>query len=316
MKLRPFISMLAAAAACAVQPGAWAYPDKPVQYIIAFSAGGESDVMARWQQIVFRKLYNKDMIILNKPGAGGGLAWSQINSQPPDGHTIVGINLPHIVLQPMEGQVQYKTEDITPVYWFHYTADAIIVPSSSPYKTFGELVKAAKAAPGKLTFAGSGTNSANHLAHEKFNVLAGVKSTYIPFKGTGDLLASVAGNHVDGAMSYMPLAIQQKSKMRLLAVALDKRHPAFPDVPTFKELGFNWVDGAYRGVGVPKATPRDVQKKVSDMMAALNRDPGILKQMADGGFEVVDIPVEKNAAFMQARTREYIEIARRMGLVK
>lgn len=316
MKLRPFISMLAAAAACAVPPSAWAYPDKPVQYIIAFSAGGESDVMARWQQIVFRKLYNKDMIILNKPGAGGGLAWSQINSQPPDGHTIVGINLPHIVLQPMEGQVQYKTEDITPVYWFHYTADAIIVPSSSPYKTFGELVKAAKAAPGKLTFAGSGTNSANHLAHEKFNVLAGVKSTYIPFKGTGDLLASVAGNHVDGAMSYMPLAIQQKGKMRLLAVALDKRHPAFPDVPTFKELGFNWVDGAYRGVGVPKATPPNVQKKVSDMMAALNRDPGILKQMADGGFEVVDIPVEKNAAFMQVRTREYIEIARRMGLVK
>ncbi|MGZ9144112.1 MAG: tripartite tricarboxylate transporter substrate binding protein, partial [Candidatus Binatia bacterium] len=72
----------------------------------------------------------------------------------------------------------------------------------------------------------------------------------------------------------------------------------------------------YRGVGVPKATPPDVRKKVSDMMAALNKDPGILKQMADGGFEVVDIPVEKNAAFMQARTRDYVEIAKRMGLVK
>ena len=316
MKLRAFISILVAAAACTVQPGAWAYPDKPVQYIIAFSPGGESDVMARWQQIVFRKLYNKDMVILNKPGAGGGLAWSQINSQPADGHTIVGINLPHIVLQPMEGQVQYKTEDITPVYWFHYTADAIIVPTDSPYKTFADLVKAAKAAPGKLTFAGSGTNSANHLAHEKFNVLAGVTSTYVPFKGTGDLMASVAGNHVSGAMSYVPLAIQQKGKMRLLAVALNKRHPQFPDVPTFKELGFNWVDGAYRGVGVPKSTPMDVQKKVSDMMAALNKDPGILKQMADGGFEVVDIPVDKNAAFMQARTKEYVEMAKRMGLLK
>ncbi len=316
MKLRSFTALLVAAAACTVPAGAWAYPDKPVQYIIAFSPGGESDVMARWQQIVFRKLYNKDMIILNKPGAGGGLAWSQINSQPADGHTIVGINLPHIVLQPMEGQVQYKTEDITPVYWFHYTADAIIVPNDSPYKTFGDLVKAAKAAPGKLTFAGSGTNSANHLAHEKFNILAGVKSTYVPFKGTGDLMASVVGNHVTGAMSYVPLAIQQKGKLRLLAIALDKRHPAFPDVPTFKELGFNWVDGAYRGVGVPKSTPPDEQKKVSDMMAALNKDPGILKQMADGGFEVVDIPVDKNAAFMQARTREYVEIAKRMGLLK
>ena len=102
----------------------------------------------------------------------------------------------------------------------------------------------------------------------------------------------------------------------MLAVALDKRHPAFPDVPTFKELGYRWVDGAYRGVAVPKSTPLDARKRVSDMMAALNRDPQILKWMAEGGFEVVDIPHDKNAAFIKERGKEYLEIAKHMGLVK
>ncbi len=293
-----------------------AYPEKNIQYIIAFAAGGESDIMARWQQTVFRKKYKSELLVVNKPGAGGGIAWSQLNGLSADGYSIVGCNLPHIVLQPLEGQVQYKTEDITPAYWFHYTADALIVAADSPYKTFADLVKAAKAEPGKLTFAGSATYSANHVAHEKFNQFADVKTTYVPFKGTGDMIQSIIGKHVSGAMSYVPLAMQQRQRMRMLAVALDKRHPAFPDVPTFKELGYKWVDGAYRGVAVPKSAPREVIKRVSDLMADLNKDPDILKWMADGGFEVVDVPFDKNAAFMKELSVGYLQAAKRMGLLK
>jgi len=273
-------------------------------------------VMARWQQTIFRTKYKHELIVVNKPGAGGGLAWSMLNGLSADGYTIMGCNLPHIVLQPLEGQVQYKTADITPVYWFHYTADALIVSADSPYKTFGDLVKAGKEMQGKLSFAGSATFSANHLAHEKFNLYTGVKSTYVPFKGTGELVPAVLGKHVTGAMNYLPVALQQRGRMRMLAVALDQRHPAFPDVPTFKELGYKWVDGAYRGVAVPKSTPLETRKKVSDLFAELNKDPDILKWMADGGFEVVDIPYDKNDAFMKARSKEYMEIAKRMGLLK
>lgn len=311
-----FLLMLVALAAAASVPAAAAYPEKNVQYIIPFVPGGESDVMARWQQTIFRLKYKHEMIVVNRPGAGGALAWTQLNHLTPDGYSIVGINLPHIVLQPLEGQVQYKTVDITPAYWFHYTADAIIVAADSPYKTFGDLVKAAKAKPGTLTFGGSATFSANHLAHEKFNLYAGVKSTYVPFKGTGELVPAVLGKHVTGAMNYVPIVLQQRGRMRMLAVALNKRHPEFPDVPTFKELGIKWVDGAYRGVAVPKSTPPEARKRVSDMMAELNKDPQILKWMADGGFEVVNIPYDKNAAFMKERTKEYLEIAKRMGLLK
>jgi len=314
MKAGRFLAITLAMAVTA--PALAVYPEKNIQYIIPFVPGGESDVKARWQQVVFRKTHKNEMVVVNKPGAGGGLAWSMLNSMSPDGYTVVGCNLPHIVLQPLEGTVQYKTSDITPVYWFHYTADALVVAADGPYKTFADLVKEGKANPGKLSFGGSATFSANHLAHEKFNLYTGVKSTYVPFKGTGELVTSILGKHITGGLSYVPLALQQKTRIRMLAVALEQRHPAFPDVPTFKELGYKWVDGAYRGVAVPKATPVEIRRKVSDLFAELNRDPDILKWMADGGFERVDISYDKNDAFMKARGKEYLEVAKLMGLLK
>jgi tripartite-type tricarboxylate transporter receptor subunit TctC len=293
-----------------------AYPDKAVQYIIPFPAGGESDYVARLQSEIFKNKYKQSMIVVNRPGAGGGLVWAQLNSLPADGYTIAGVNLPHIVLQPLEGSVTYKTDDIAPVYFYHFTPDAIVVPTNSPIKSFEDLIKTAKAKPGTLNFAGSGSMSANHMAHERLDKLAGIKTTYVPFKGTGDLIASVLGGHVDAAMAYLPLAIQQKGQMRLLAVASEKRHPVFPDVPTFKELGFNWVDGAYRGIAVPKTTPKQVQKDVSQMMGELNKDPDTRKRLVDGGYDLVDIGIDEMPDFLAKRSRQYLDDARGAGLIK
>ena len=307
---------LAGVLALALASVAAAYPDKPVQYIIPFAAGGESDIAARLQAQAFQIKYKQEMVVVNKPGAGGALAWSQMNNMPGDGHTIVGVNLPHIVLQPLEPETQFKTEDITPVYFFHYTPDAVIVAADSPFKTFADLVRAAKEKPEGVTIAGSGTNSANHVAQVRLDRELGVKTTYVPFKGTGDMIASILGGHVSAAMSYSTLAIQQKGKMRMLAVATEKRLPQFPEVPTFRELGFNWVDGAFRGIGVPKSTPAAVRKQVSDMMDALNKDPEMRKKMFEGGFEVTDITYEMMPAFMKERTQEYLNSAKTLGLVK
>jgi tripartite-type tricarboxylate transporter receptor subunit TctC len=256
------------------------------------------------------------MIVINRPGAGGGLVWSQLNGLPADGYTVAGVNLPHIFLQPLEGNVQYKTDDIAPVFFFQYTADAIVVPESSPLKSYQDLVKAARAEPEKITLAGSGTFSANHMAHERLNKLAAIKTTYVPFKGTGDLVSSVQGGHVSGAMSYLPFAIQQKGKMRPLVIATEKRHPAFPDVPTFRELGINWVDGAYRGIAVPRSTPREIQKQVSDMMLSLNQEPVTRRKLTDDGYDVIDITLEKMPAFLAEKGKAYIEDAKAAGLVK
>jgi tripartite-type tricarboxylate transporter receptor subunit TctC len=257
-----------------------------------------------------------ETIIQYKPGAGGGLMWSQMNALPGDGLNIIGVNLPHIVLQPLEGQVQYKTADVTPVFWFHYTPDALVVRAESPFKTFQDFVKAARSNPGKYSLGGSGLNSANHAAHERMNARFGVKTIYVPYKGTGDMTTSVLGGHVDGAMSYTAFAINNKGKVRALAVAMEKRHPLLPETPTFRELGVDWVDGAYRGVGVPKSTPAEVRTRISALWASLNADSEMKALAAKSGFELVNVGVDKMDAFMKEKTALYMESAKLLGLVK
>jgi len=316
MKRREFIVVGGALAASIALPARAAYPEKPVRYIIAFAPGGESDIAARLQQGTWRKKYGQELVIESKPGAGGALAWSQLNTFPGDGYTIMGTNLPHIVLQPLEGNVQYKTDDITNVHFFNYTPDGIVVRNESPFKTYQEFIAAAKANPGKLNMAGSGTNSANHAANERLNQAAGVKNTYVAFKGTGDLLASLLGGHVDGAMSYSSLALAQKGKTRLLAVATPQRLPYFPDVPTFREVGLDWVDGAYRGVGVPKSTPEDLRKQISTCFSEISKDPEYRRKMTEQGLEIVDITYDKMPAFIEERKKAYMAAAKLLGLVK
>jgi tripartite-type tricarboxylate transporter receptor subunit TctC len=294
-----------------------ACPDKNIQYWQAFPAGGESDIAARHQQVLLKKRCPAiDTIIQYKPGAGGALLWAQLNQLPADGYNVAGVNLPHIVLQPMEGQVQYKLDDITPVFWFHYTPDALVVAADSPYRTLEDFVKAAKANPNGISLGGSGLNSANHAAHERLNAAFGFKTTYVPFKGTGDMTTAVLGGHVGGAMSYTAFAINNKEKVRALAVAMDKRHPLLPDTPTFRELGVDWVDGAYRAIGVPKATSADAKKKLSDLFRAINNDPEMKELAFKSGFELVNVGVEEMDAFMKEKTKLYQESGRRLGLVK
>ncbi|MFO1196062.1 MAG: tripartite tricarboxylate transporter substrate binding protein [Burkholderiaceae bacterium] len=313
MKKLVALACLVAAQAALAQP----CPEKNVVYWQAFPPGGESDMSARHQQVVLKKRCPKiDAIVQYKPGAGGGLMWTMMNTLPGDGLNVVGVNLPHIVFQPLEGQVQYKTEDVVPVFWFHFTPDVLVVPESSPIRTFQDFLKAARAAPGKLTLGGSGLNSANHAAHERMDAAFSIRTTYVPFKGTGDMATSVIGGHVDGAMTYTPFAIVNKGKVRPLAVAMDRRHPLMPDVPTFRELGVDWVDGAFRGIGMPKSTPPAARKAISDLWASLNDDPEMKELAAKNGFELVSVGVERMDAFMKERTRVYTEIAKRMGLAK
>lgn len=315
-KLLSIIGIALLAPAVAAQTAA-PCPDKSVQYWQAFPPGGESDLSARHQQVVLKKKCPAiETVVQYKPGAGGGLMWSQMNSLPADGVNIVGVNLPHIVFQPIEGQVQYKTEDVTPVFWFHFTPDSLVVAENSPIKNFADFIKAAKAAPGKLNIGGSGLNSANHAAHERMNAAFGVKSGYVPFKGTGDMAIAVLGGQVDGAMSYTAFAINNKSKVRALAVAMEKRHPLLPDVPTFRELGVDWVDGAFRGIGVPKSTPPEVRKRLSDLWAQLNNDPEMKELAAKSGFELVNVGADQMDAFMKDKTRLYGDAARQLGMGK
>jgi tripartite-type tricarboxylate transporter receptor subunit TctC len=306
---------LAALALAAPLALAQSCPPKNIQYWQAFPPGGESDLSARHQQVVLKKKCPAiETIIQYKAGAGGALMWTQMNQLPGDGLNVVGVNLPHIIFQPIEGQVQYKTADITPVFWFHFTPDALVVPDSSPYKTFQEFVAAAKKDPGKMSLGGSGLNSANHASHERLNAAFGIKSTYVPYKGTGDMSLAVVGKQIDGAVTYTAFAINNKGKVRALAVAMEKRHPLLPDVPTFRELGVDWVDGAYRGIGVPKSTPAAERKKLSDLWASINNEPEMKELAAKSGFELINVGVDQMDGFMKEKAKLYTESAKRLNL--
>jgi tripartite-type tricarboxylate transporter receptor subunit TctC len=191
-----------------------------------------------------------------------------------------------------------------------------VVLESSPMKTVQDFVKAAKADAGKISLGGSGLNSANHAAHERMNAAYGVKTTYVPFKGTGDMTTAVLGGHVSGAMTYSAFAVNNKGKVRAIAVAMDKRHALLPDAPTFRELGVDWVDGAYRGIGVPKSTPPEARKRLSDLWRALNNDPEMKELALKSGFELVNVGSEEMGPFMAEKVKLYTEGAARLNLGK
>ncbi|MEP7274755.1 MAG: tripartite tricarboxylate transporter substrate binding protein [Betaproteobacteria bacterium] len=285
-------------------------------YVIPFPAGGESDVTARIQEPVIRQLSGKDVVVQYKTGAGGATAWASLNKLPADGSTVMGINLPHIILQPIQQDVGYKTDDIVNVFIFQLTPDAIVVPADSPFKSLKDLIAAAKAKPGAITMSGSGTHTGPHLSAATFNSLTGVKTTYVPFNGTAPSVAAMMGKQVDAAMTFTTAAIQQGDKVRMLAVALDKRLASHPDVPTFKELGIDMVSGVYRGVAVPKATPEAKRKELSDLFAKVNQDSGYRKKMTDGGFVITDIGYDKVPAFMAQQKTSFEAAAREVGLIK
>ncbi len=215
---------------------------------------------------------------------------------------MVRVNLPHIVFQPLEGQVQYKTADITPVFWFHYTPDILVVPEQSPLKSFAEFIAAAKKDPGKMNLGAQVSTRPTMPGTKDLTRLLASKAPTCPTKGWVTALA-VMGNQIDGAVICT-------------AVAMEKRHLSIPDVPTFKELGVDWVDGAYRGIGVPKSTPPEARKKLSDTWAALNTDPETKDLAAKSGFELINVGTDQMDAFMKDKIKLYTEGAARLNLGK
>ena len=288
----------------------------PVSYVIPFGPGGESDISARLQQPFFKEKFGQDMVVSYKPGGGGAVGWASLNGLKGDGQTIMGVNLPHIIIKPAQKEVGFKTEELNNFYMFHFTPDALLVPADSKYKTLKDVIDDAKANPGKVTLSGSGKASANHLAQIKFDKMAGIKTTYVPFKGTGAAVAALLGKQVKAEWGYSTVGAKQGDAVRMLAVAMEARHPLFPDVPTFKELGFDMVGGAYRGIALPNTASAETTKMWSDMIGEINNDPAFIKKMIDGGFAMLDVDAAGMADFMKARSEEYIKDAKAAGLIK
>ena len=197
---------------------------------------------------------------------------------------------------------------------FESTPNVLMVRKDSPFKTLKDFVDYAKKnPPGVVTVGGSGTSSANDLGTTMLGKAAGIKLTYVPFGGTGSAVPALLGNHVTALMSYSPMVVQYKDKFRFLAIASEKRMDVIPDVPTFREQGYDIVEGAYRGVAAPPGTPDAIIKILADAFDKTMKDPEVKKKMDQNGFKTEFMGPEASLALVKKKTVEYEAIMKELG---
>lgn len=313
---------LVMAAGCAEQSdtgggAAEDFPAKQVRYVIPFDPGGESDITARLQQPALEKALGQSVVVSNRPGGGGSVGWSELaNDTSADGYTVMGANLPHILLQPLaRDDAGYRTEDLKWVYIFESTPNAFVVPKNSPHNSLQDFVDAAK--NGKLTVGGSSDFSANHMGTLALNQKAGIDLTYVPFSGTAAAAPALLGGQVDALMTYNTEALElQDQGAKVLAVASEEPLDELPDVPTFKEEGLDIVEGAWRGVAVPPDTPDEIVQKLADAFAQVNKDPEVQQKMENLGFHIEDMGPQEAKEFTAARQQDARELLQTFGLIQ
>jgi tripartite-type tricarboxylate transporter receptor subunit TctC len=294
--------------------GAWAqkekpFPTKQITYMVCFDPGGQSDREARRYQPYLDKIFKQKVIIDYKVGGGGALGWRELTRAKPDGYTVAGFNVPHVILQPLQQEVGYKTEQIVPIVIFQRTPLALAVLKTSPFKTYQEFVDHAKKGPGKVTIGGSGTFSGYHMATLRLEKVSGTKITYVPFTGSAPQMTSFLGGHVDAVFGASDDLTRYKDKVRVLAFATDKRFPDFPDAPTFKDLRIDLVEQVDRGVAAPPKTPDYIIKKLEAAFLEVARNPTVQDEMRKQGFLPVAMGHDESMAYISKMTTIYKELA-------
>jgi len=282
-----------------------AYPKRQVTYLVTFDPGGQSDVEARRQQPHLTRILGQQVIIDYKVGGGGAIGWRELVKGKPDGYLFAGFNIPHTILQPLQQDVGYKTEQLVPVALFQRTPLGLAVPDGSPYKTLKEFVAAAKKEPGKLTIGGSSFFSGAHFAAMLLDKLADIKVSYVPFTGAAPQITALLGGHTDAGMSFSNDLVRFKDKLRILAMATEERFPDFPDVPTFKELGYDIVEAVDRGVIVPPKTPKEVIDKLEAAFLEISKNPEIQAEMKKQGFIPISMGASESKTYLDKLTARY-----------
>ena len=294
------------------------YPERPITYMIAFSAGGESDITARLQQRYLEEDLKVKFLITYKTGGGGAVCWSELVRSKPDGYTIAGINEPHTILQPLQRpDTGYKTEDLTRIACFQYTPSCLIVRKESPFKTVQDLVEFAKKNPGVVTIGGTGTWASTHFAYLLFEKAAGIKLTYIPYSGSGATKPAILGGHVSTIVGHPTHAMELGDQVRVLAVCSEERSKVLPDVPTFKELGYPGVaEGSFRGVAAPPGTPKEIVEILANAFKKINFNPEFQKKMTEMGFDLLWWGPEEYNRQIKVRQEYYKKLLADFGYKK
>ena len=267
----------AAVALCALAFGAQAaYPEKPITMLVAYPAGGGTDITARAIAPYIEKNLGAGarIVVTNKAGANGEIGFTALSQAAPDGYTIGFINTPALQTNPIERQVKYTLDGFDLIANIIDDPGAFVVHPASDIKDLKGLQEYAKANPGAVTVGSTGIGSDDHLSLMLFERQAGVKMTHVPFPGSAPNKTALLGRHIGMSSVNIGEAKQAGPDVfRVLAVMADKRWEGAADIPPFREQGFDVISSSLRGIAAPKGLPADILQKLRDAVMKAANDP-------------------------------------------
>ena len=256
-------SLIMGAMICPVK-GAEKYPNRPINMVVPYAPGGASDLASKIVADKIAEFLGQPLISQYKPGGGGSLGAAFVAKAKPDGYTVlVGSSTP-LVLSPIVKKMDYKLEDFIPLGMYGETPIWVPVKKDAPWKTLQDLIADAKASPGKITVASYGKLTAADFVIEMLSKQAGIKLNHVPYKSTAEAISAVLGGHAQAAFVTGAGGLLDSGSIKILAAAADQRLEGLPDVPTFKEVGYPISLAASYTLCVPKGTPQEVVKGLSN----------------------------------------------------
>jgi tripartite-type tricarboxylate transporter receptor subunit TctC len=319
---RHFAFALAAAGALGLSPFAVqaqaAFPSKALTIVVPFSAGGTTDILARVVGQYMSKDLGQPVIIDNRAGAGGNIGAQMVARAAPDGYTLLmGTVGTHAINQSLYKKMPFDPiKDFAPITRVALVPNLLVANPGQPYKNVKELIAYAKANPGKVTFASSGSGTSIHLSGEMFSQMAGVEMQHIPYKGSAPALTDLLGGQTAIMFDNMPSVIGhvKAGKLRPLAVTTPQRSPALPDVPTIAEAGVpGYSATSWFGLLAPANTPAPVIAKLNASILKALADPEVKKKMAEQGAEPHGEKPEQFAEFIRSETAKWGQTVKKSG---
>jgi tripartite-type tricarboxylate transporter receptor subunit TctC len=296
-----------------------AWPAKPIVYVVPFAVGGNTDTLARLISQKLAVALGQPVVIENKPGAGGNIGSDFVAKAKPDGYTILGGTISsHAINASVYQNMPYDVvKSFEPVILLGSNPLVFAVNASTPYKTLKEVLDAARAKPGQLSFVSPGAGTSPHLAGELLKTLTNVDMTHIPYKGSGPALSDVIGGHVPIIIdTTIVLGAQIKAgKLRPLAVAYPQRLATLPDVPTAAEAGVpGWEVVSWQAVFAPAGTPKPIVQRLNTEIAGIMKTPDVQARLADLGVEVGGGPPEQLGEFQKAEIAKWAKVVKAAGV--
>ncbi|MGY8524355.1 tripartite tricarboxylate transporter substrate binding protein [Paracidovorax citrulli] len=290
---RTMLLGLALACATSALPTAAAaqWPDKPIQLVIPYPPGGSADLLARPLALQLQQQLKQPVVLEYKPGAGGTVASQYVARARPDGYTLLMVLAAHAINDSLYPNLPYDTrKDFAPVSLVANLPMIVAASSKLPARNVRELIEAAKAAPGKLTFGSAGNGNTGHLAAEYFSSVTGIKMMHVPYKGSANVVTAMLAGEIDLTFDSISTSMPhiRNGRMHAIAVTSPRRSALAPDVPTIQEQGIAGFDvtGWYAVIG-PAGTPAPIRNKLSEAIAVALKQPAMQKQMESGGYEAV-----------------------------